>query len=134
MDTPWGRIGLSVCYDLRFPDLFRSLSDAGAVMLAIPAAFTVPTGQAHWHVLMRARAIEAACFVIAAAQTGTHADGRQTYGHSLVVNPWGDILLDMGEGPGVALVEIELAEVGAARARIPVLQHRRAIGSVRVAP
>jgi len=133
VDAPWGRIGLSVCYDLRFPDLFRALSDAGATMLAIPAAFTVPTGQAHWHVLMRARAIEASAFVIAAAQTGTHADGRQTYGHSLVVNPWGDILLDMGEQVGVALVEIDLAEVRAARARIPVLQHRRAIGPVRVA-
>jgi len=133
VDTPWGRIGLSVCYDLRFPDLFRALSDAGSVMLAIPAAFTVPTGQAHWHVLVRARAIEASAFVIAAAQTGTHADGRSTYGHSLVVNPWGDILLDMGEQVGVALVEIDLAEVDAARARIPVLRHRRAIGSVRVA-
>jgi deaminated glutathione amidase len=132
VDTPWGLIGLSVCYDLRFPDLFRSLSDAGAVMLAVPAAFTVPTGQAHWHVLMRARAIEAAAIVIAAAQTGRHADGRQTYGHSLVVNPWGDILLDMGEQVGVGLVDIDLTEVDAARARIPVLQHRRAISSVRV--
>ena len=132
VDTPWGRLGLSVCYDLRFPDLFRALSDAGAIMLAIPAAFTVPTGKAHWHVLMRARAIEAATFVIAAAQTGTHADGRQTYGHSLVVDPWGEVLLDMGEAPGVALVEIDPARVAEARGRIPVIDHRRPIGAVTV--
>ncbi|HMI20787.1 MAG TPA: carbon-nitrogen hydrolase family protein [Sphingomonas sp.] len=134
VDTPWGRLGLSVCYDLRFPDLFRALSDAGATMLAIPAAFTVPTGKAHWHVLMRARAIEAAAFVIAAAQTGTHADGRQTYGHSLVVDPWGEVLLDMGDAPGVALVEIDPARVAEARGRIPVIDHRRPIGAVTVAP
>jgi predicted amidohydrolase len=130
VDTPWGRLGLSVCYDLRFPDLFRALSDAGATMLAIPAAFTVPTGRAHWHVLMRARAIEAAAFVIAAAQTGTHADGRQTYGHSLVVDPWGEVLLDMGDAPGVALVEIDFARVAEVRGQIPVLDHRRPIGAV----
>jgi len=134
VDTPWGRLGLAICYDLRFPDLFRALSDAGATMLAIPAAFTVPTGQAHWHVLLRARAIEAGAFVIAAAQTGHHADGRQTYGHSLVVNPWGHILLDMGGEAGVALVEVNPASVTEARGRIPVLQHRRPIGSVTVAP
>jgi predicted amidohydrolase len=133
VDTPWGRLGLAVCYDLRFPDLFSALSDAGATMLAIPAAFTVPTGKAHWHVLMRARAIEAAAFVIAAAQTGTHADGRQTYGHSLVVDPWGEVLLDMGDAPGVALVEIDPARVAEARGRIPVLDHRRPIGAVAVA-
>ena len=134
VDTPWGRLGLAICYDLRFPDLFRALSDAGATILAIPAAFTVPTGRAHWHVLLRARAIEAGAFVIAAAQTGHHADGRTTYGHSLVVNPWGDILLDMGEESGVALVEIDSAAVAEARGRIPVLQHRRAIGEVAVQP
>jgi len=134
VDTPWGRLGLAICYDLRFPDLFRALSDAGATMLAVPAAFTVPTGRAHWHTLLRARAIEAAAFVIAAAQTGHHADGRQTYGHSLVVNPWGDILLDMGEEQGVALVELDPASVAEARGRIPVLQHRRPIGAVQVAP
>ena len=134
VDTPWGRLGLAICYDLRFPDLFRALSDAGATMLAVPAAFTVPTGQAHWHVLLRARAIEAGAFVIAAAQTGHHADGRQTYGHSLVVNPWGHILLDMGEEQGVALVEVDPASVTEARGRIPVLQHRRPIGSATVAP
>jgi predicted amidohydrolase len=132
VDTPWGRLGLAICYDLRFPQLFQALSAAGATILAIPAAFTVPTGQAHWHVLMRARAIETASFVIAAAQTGTHADGRRTYGHSLVVDPWGGILVDMGEAPGVALVELDLARIAEARARIPVLQHRRPIGAVTV--
>jgi len=133
VDTPWGRLGLAICYDLRFPDLFRSLSDAGATILAIPAAFTVPTGKAHWHVLMRARAIEAGAFVIAAAQTGSHADGRTTYGHSLVVDPWGEVLLDMGEAPGVALVEIDPARLADVRAQIPVLRHRRAIGTVEIA-
>jgi predicted amidohydrolase len=134
VDTPWGRLGLSICYDLRFPDLFRALSDAGADMLAIPAAFTVPTGKAHWHVLMRARAIEASAFVIAAAQTGQHADGRTTYGHSLVVGPWGDVLLDMGEAPGMALVEIETGRIAEVRGQIPVLRHRRPIGGVEVKP
>ena len=133
VDTPWGRLGLAICYDLRFPDLFRTLSDAGATMLAIPAAFTVPTGKAHWHVLMRARAIEASAFVIAAAQTGSHADGRITYGHSLVVDPWGEVLLDMGEAPGVAVVEIDPARLAYVRAQIPVLQHRRPIGTVEIA-
>jgi len=132
VDTPWGRLGLAICYDLRFPDLFRSLSDAGADMLAIPAAFTVPTGKAHWHVLMRARAIEASVFVIAAAQTGIHEDGRVTYGHSLVVDPWGEVLLDMGEAPGVAIVEINPGRLAEVRGQIPVLQHRREIGPVRV--
>ena len=133
VDTPWGRLGLSVCYDLRFPDLYRALSDGGATMLAIPAAFTVPTGKAHWHVLMRARAIEAAAFVIAAAQTGRHDDGRETFGHSLVIDPWGEVLLDMGEEEGLAVVEIDPARLAEARARIPVLAHRRPIGTVEVA-
>jgi len=132
VDTPWGRLGLAICYDLRFPDLFRTLSDAGATMLAIPAAFTVPTGKAHWHVLMRARAIEASAFVIAAAQTGQHADGRATYGHSLVVDPWGEVVLDMGEAPGVAVVEIDPSRLADVRAQIPVLQHRRPIGAVEI--
>jgi predicted amidohydrolase len=123
--TPWTPIGLSICYDLRFPDLYRALSDAGARMLTVPAAFTVPTGEAHWHVLLRARAIEAACFVIAAAQTGTHEDGRATYGHSLVIDPWGKVLLDMGTAPGVGLVDLDLAQVDAVRQRIPALDHRR---------
>jgi predicted amidohydrolase len=134
VDTPWGRLGLAICYDLRFPDLFRSLSDAGATMFSIPAAFTVPTGEAHWHVLMRARAIEAGAFVISAAQAGTHADGRQTYGHSLVVDPWGDVLLDMGDAPGLALVDIDPTRIAEVRGRIPVLDHRRPIGPVAVAP
>lgn len=133
VDTPWGRLGLAICYDMRFPDLFRSLSDAGATMLSVPAAFTAPTGRAHWHVLLRARAIEASAFVIAAAQTGTHADGRTTYGHSLVVDPWGEVLLDMGEAPGVAVVEIDSRRLAEVRGQIPVLQHRRAIGAVAIA-
>ena len=133
VDTPGGRLGLSVCYDLRFPDLYYALSDAGATMLAIPAAFTVPTGKAHWHVLQRARAIESAAFVIAAGQAGHHADGRDTYGHSLVIDPWGNVLLDMGEGVGLAYAEIDSAKVAEARGRIPVLAHRRPIGAVEVA-
>lgn len=123
--TSWAPIGLTICYDLRFPDLYRALSDAGARILTVPAAFTVPTGQAHWHVLLRARAIEAGCFVIAAAQTGTHDDGRATYGHSLVINPWGEVLLDMGEAPGIAMLDIDLTQVDAVRQRIPALDHRR---------
>jgi deaminated glutathione amidase len=133
IDTPWGRLGLTICYDLRFPDLFRALSDAGAMMMAVPAAFTRPTGRAHWHVLLRARAIEAGTFVIAAAQTGHHADGRDTFGHSLVVDPWGEVLLDMGEEPGVSVVEIDLAKIDTVRARIPALKHRRYVGAVEVA-
>jgi predicted amidohydrolase len=123
--TPWTPIGLSICYDLRFPDLYRALSDAGARILTVPAAFTVPTGEAHWHVLLRARAIEAACFVIAAAQTGTHEDGRATYGHSLVIDPWGEVLLDMGAATGVGVVDLDLTQVDAVRQRIPALDHRR---------
>jgi predicted amidohydrolase len=126
-DSPVGRLGLSICYDLRFPDLYRALTDAGAQTLAIPAAFTVPTGRAHWHVLLRARAIEAGVFVVAAAQSGRHEDGRDTYGHSLVVGPWGEILLDMGEGGGVGFAELDLGEIDAVRARLPALRHRRPI-------
>jgi predicted amidohydrolase len=129
-ETPAGNLGLSICYDMRFPDLYRALSDAGAEILAAPAAFTVPTGLAHWHILLRARAIEAGCFVIAAAQVGTHADGRSTYGHSLVVDPWGEVLLDMGEAPGVGFAEIDLATLHDIRTRIPALQHRRPIPEV----
>ncbi len=127
VQTPLGVLGLAICYDLRFPDLFRTLSDAGATILAMPAAFTRPTGAAHWHILQRARAIEAAAFVISAAQTGQHEDGRATYGHSLVVDPWGEVLLDMGEPAGLGFAEIDQARVEAARARVPVLRHRRAI-------
>jgi predicted amidohydrolase len=129
-ETPAGPLGLTICYDLRFPDLYRALTDAGALVLAIPAAFTVPTGSAPWHVLMRARAIEAGAFVVAAAQSGVHEDGRETYGHSLVVDPWGEILLDMGEGEGVGFAEIDLAEVESVRARLPALRHRRSIPPV----
>ena len=133
IDTPLGRLGLSICYDLRFPDLYRALSDAGATMLAVPAAFTRPTGAAHWHVLLRARAIEAGAYVIAAAQTGVHQDGRATYGRSLVVDPWGEVTLDMGEAAGLAIVDIDPARVDEVRARIPALRHRRPIPPVSAA-
>jgi predicted amidohydrolase len=125
--TPAGLLGLSICYDLRFPGLYLALTDSGAQVLAIPAAFTVPTGQAHWHVLLRARAIEAGVFVVAAAQSGLHEDGRETYGHSLVIGPWGEVLLDMGEGEGIGFAELDLAEIDAVRARLPALRHRRPI-------
>lgn len=132
LDTPWGRLGLSICYDLRFPDLYVALTNAGATMLAIPAAFTVPTGEAHWHILQRARAIEAGVFVIAAAQVGTHEDGRTTYGHSLVVDPWGKILLDMGDTAGVGFATLDPAEIGKVRAAIPALANRKRIGEVQI--
>jgi predicted amidohydrolase len=124
-DLPWGRLGLSVCYDLRFPDLYRALAEAGASFLAIPSAFTKQTGEAHWHVLMRARAIENGCFVFAAAQGGRHENGRDTYGHSLVVDPWGRIVVEGGIEPGVFMAEIDPAQVAAARARVPSLYHGR---------
>jgi predicted amidohydrolase len=123
--TPWGPLGLTICYDVRFPALHRALATAGASMIAVPAAFTRPTGTAHWHVLLRARAIETGCWVIAAAQTGEHADGRATYGHSLVVAPWGEVRLDMGTAPGVGLCDIDLDEVAAARGKVPALEHAR---------
>jgi predicted amidohydrolase len=126
--TPVGTLGLSICYDLRFPALFARLAEAGADLIAVPAAFTVPTGRAHWEVLLRARAIEAGLFVVAAAQSGHHEDGRNTYGHSLVVDPWGDVLLDMAEGSGVGFAEIELSRITEVRGRLPVLSHRRPIG------
>ena len=128
--TPAGKVGLAVCYDLRFSGLFQALTDAGAEILSIPAAFTVPTGQAHWHILLRARAIEAGVFVVAAAQGGRHEDGRETYGHSLVVGPWGEVLLDMGEANGVGFAEIDLAASEAVRARLPAIRHRRAVPTV----
>lgn len=130
VNTPIGQLGLSICYDLRFPMLYGALSGAGAEVLAIPAAFTVPTGRAHWHVLQRARAIENACFVVSAAQTGKHEDGRETYGHSLVIDPWGEVLLDMDTAEAVGFADIDVADVSAIRARIPVLQHRRAAPGV----
>lgn len=125
VDTPWARMGLSVCYDMRFPDLYRALTNAAATVLLMPAAFTVPTGQAHWHILLRARAIEAGCFVIAAAQTGRHEDGRETFGHSLIVDPWGEIVLDMGTEAGLALAEIDLSRVEEVRGRVPAIANRR---------
>lgn len=130
VDTPLGRLGLAICYDLRFPALFQALSDAGATILSVPAAFTRPTGAAHWHVLLRARAIENAAFVLAAAQTGEHADGRATFGHSLAIDPWGEVLLDVREAAGLAFVDLPDGAVAAARSRVPVLAHRRAIPPV----
>ncbi|HET8544961.1 MAG TPA: carbon-nitrogen hydrolase family protein [Pseudolabrys sp.] len=124
-DLPWGRLGLTVCYDLRFPALYRALAEAGATMLAIPSAFTRQTGEAHWHVLIRSRAIENGCFVFAAAQGGRHENGRDTFGHSLIVDPWGRIIAEGGIEPGVIVAEINPAEVANARARIPSLQHGR---------
>ena len=124
-DLPWGRLGLTVCYDLRFPALYRALAEAGASFLAIPSAFTRQTGEAHWHVLLRARAIENGCFVFAAAQGGKHESGRETFGHSLIIDPWGRILAEGGTEPGVVLAEIDPAEVAAARAKIPSLNHGR---------
>jgi deaminated glutathione amidase len=124
-DLPWGRIGLTVCYDLRFPALYRALSEAGASFLTVPSAFTKQTGDAHWHVLLRARAIENTCFVFAPAQGGKHENGRETFGHSLVVDPWGRIVAEGGTEPGVVMAEIDPAEVAAARGRVPSLQHGR---------
>ena len=130
-DTPVGKLGLTICYDLRFPRLFQRLSEAGADVIAVPAAFTVPTGRAHWQVLMRARAIESELFIVAAAQAGHHEDGRDTYGHSLVADPWGELLLEMGGEPGLAFVEIDLDRIADVRSRIPVHQHRREIPAVK---
>lgn len=128
-ETPWGRLGMSICYDLRFPQLYRDYAKAGASMLFIPSAFTVPTGRAHWDVLLRARAIENGAFVVAAAQVGRHDDGRETYGHSLVVDPWGRVLADMGERVGLEVVSLEMSDVDRARARIPSLSHDRDLSS-----
>jgi predicted amidohydrolase len=122
---PWGVLGMTVCYDLRFAYLYRALAQAGADFLAIPAAFTVPTGRAHWHVLMRARAIETGCFVFAPAQWGEHANGRRTYGHSLIVAPWGEVLAEADDGVGVIVAEIDPAKVLEARRQVPSLSHDR---------
>jgi deaminated glutathione amidase len=124
-DLPWGRLGLTICYDLRFPALYRALAEAGASFFSIPSAFTQQTGEAHWHVLLRARAIENGCYVLAAAQGGKHESGRETFGHSLIVDPWGRILAEGGAEPGIVLAEIDPAEVAAARAKIPSLNHGR---------
>jgi predicted amidohydrolase len=124
-DLPWGRLGLTICYDLRFPALYRALAEAGAMYLAIPSAFTRQTGEAHWHVLMRARAIENGSFVFAAAQAGDHENGRATYGHSLVVDPWGRVIAEGGTEPCVVFADIDPAEASVARGRVPSLQHGR---------
>ena len=129
-DTPVGRLGLAICYDMRFPALFEELGRRECDVISIPAAFTVPTGKAHWHVLLRARAIEASAFVIAAAQVGKHADGRTTYGHSLVVDPWGEVLLDMGgDGPGIGYCDVDLSRIGQVREQVPSLANRRKIAN-----
>lgn len=127
VSTPLGFKGLTICYDLRFPELYAVLGKAAVDIIAIPAAFTVPTGEAHWHMLLRARAVETQAFVAAAAQSGSHEDGRQTYGHSLVVDPWGEILLDMGEGEGLGIADIDLGRIAEVRAQIPVHRNRRDI-------
>ena len=133
-ELPWGTLGLTVCYDLRFPHLYRALAKGGADFLAIPSSFTRPTGAAHWHVLMRARAIENGCFVLSAAQSGKHESGRETYGHSLIVSPWGEVIAEAGEEVGVIVAEIHPAEVAKARGRIPSLQHDRPFEIIRAAP
>jgi predicted amidohydrolase len=124
-ETPWGLLGLTICYDVRFPALYRALAEAGASFLSAPACFTRQTGEAHWTVLHRARAIETGAFMISAAQGGTHEDGRETFGHSIMIDPWGRVLAEGGTEPGVILAEIDPAQVGEARARIPALQHVR---------
>jgi deaminated glutathione amidase len=124
-ETPWGLLGLTICYDVRFPALYRALAEAGAAFLSAPACFTRQTGEAHWHVLHRARAIETGSFMISAAQGGLYEDGRETFGHSLIVDPWGCVLAEAGDDPGVILAEIDVAEVAKARGRIPALQHAR---------
>ena len=128
-DLPWGKLGMTVCYDLRFAYLYRALAKAGASFLAVPSAFTKVTGQAHWHVLLRARAIETGCFVIAPAQGGKHENGRETFGHSLIVDPWGRVLGEAAEEPSVVIAKIDTDEVAKARARIPALDH-----TVEIAP
>lgn len=125
VETPWGNLGMTVCYDLRFPDQYRALVNQGAVFLSVPSAFTRPTGQAHWHTLLKARAIENGCYVFAPAQCGEHEGGRQTYGHSLIIDPWGDIIADGGEEMGVVSAEIDPNRVNVVRAQVPSLQHDR---------
>ena len=123
--TPWGKLGMSVCYDLRFAALYRELAQNGAQFITIPAAFTQTTGKAHWHTMVRARAIETACYIIAPNQCGHHADKRRSWGHSLIVNPWGEILADGGAEPGIIYADIDLSEVDKARSKIPALKHDR---------
>lgn len=130
VDLPWGRLGMTVCYDLRFAYLYRALAQAGADFITVPAAFTRPTGEAHWHVLLRARAIETGAYIFAPAQCGEHAEGRKTYGHSLVISPWGEVLAEgAAVEPGVILAEIDPAKVAEARSMIPALRHDRRFGA-----
>ncbi len=133
-ETPWGRLGMSVCYDVRFPHLYRALAQAGADFLAVPSVFTVPTGRVHWHVLLRARAIENGCFVFAPAQWGEHAAGRKSYGHSLIVDPWGEVLADGGEEVGIVTARIDPARIAEARRMVPSLTHDRAFTPPALAP
>ena len=132
--TPWGRLGMTVCYDVRFPYLYRSLAQAGADLISVPAAFTRVTGQAHWHALLRARAIENGCFVLAPAQCGEHAEKRRTYGHSLIIDPWGEVLADGGDDVGFVVADIDLSKVAQARRSIPSLTHDRSIEEMEVCP
>lgn len=126
-ETPWGNIGITICYDLRFPYLYRALAQGGAAILTVPSAFTVPTGQAHWEILLRARAIENGCFVLAAAQCGKHHGGRKTYGHSMIVSPWGEILAEGADKPEIIVADLDMGAVSRARQAIPGLQHTRQI-------
>jgi len=130
-NTPWGGLGMTICYDVRFAYLHRALAQAGARIITVPAAFTVPTGRAHWHVLLRARAIETGCFVIAPAQVGTHDEGRQTYGHSLIIAPWGEVLADAGDEVGFCIADLDMARVEESRRMVPALTHDRAFEVVR---
>lgn len=135
VDLPWAVFGLTICYDMRFPALYRALAKAGAEVITVPSAFTVPTGQAHWHALLRARAIESQCFVLAAAQAGTHESGRLTYGHSIAISPWGEVLAEAdGTGTGVITVDIDLAAVADARRRVPSLHNDQPFDIVRANP
>jgi predicted amidohydrolase len=125
-DTPWGKLGMTICYDMRFPHLYHRLAQDGADFISVPSAFTRPTGRAHWHVLLRSRAIETGCYVFAPAQCGDHAGGRKTYGHSMIIDPWGEVLADGGEEPGFVVADIEPAKVAEAREKMPSLHHDRA--------
>jgi predicted amidohydrolase len=123
--TPWGGLGMTICYDMRFPHLYRELARAGAQMISVPSAFTVPTGKAHWHTLLRARAIECGAYVFAPAQGGTHENGRETYGHSLIIDPWGQVIAEAGSEPEILLCDIDLEAIREARRRLPTLSHDR---------